>query len=88
MHTLLYIFSSTISLLLSILELLMLGRAILSWFPLDEDNPLVQFLYWITEPVIYPMRVLLDKFDLFQGLPIDMAFFCTFILINILSILI
>ena len=88
MHMLLYILGSTLSLLLSILELLMLGRAILSWFPIDEDNALVQFLYGITEPVIYPVRVLLERFDLFQGLPIDMAFFFTFILINILSILI
>ncbi len=88
MHTLLYILTSTLSLLLSILELLMLGRAILSWFPIDEDNALVQFLYGITEPVIYPVRMLLERFDLFQGLPIDMAFFFTFILINILAILI
>lgn len=88
MYTLLYILSSTLSLLLSILELLMLGRAILSWFPIDEDSALVQFLYGITEPVIYPVRMLLERFDLFQGLPIDMAFFFTFILINILSILI
>lgn len=88
MHTLLYILTSTLSLLLSILELLMLGRAILNWFPIDEDNALVQFLYGITEPVIYPVRMLLERFDLFQGLPIDMAFFFTFILINILAILI
>lgn len=88
MYTLLYILSSTLSLLLSILELLMLGRAILSWFPIDEDSALVRFLYGITEPVIYPVRMLLERFDLFQGLPIDMAFFFTFILINILSILI
>lgn len=88
LQTLLYIFTSTLSLLLSILELLMLGRAILSWFPIDEDNPLIQFLYGVTEPVIYPMRMLLERFDLFQGLPMDMAFFFTFILINILAILI
>lgn len=88
LHTLLYILSSTISLLLGILELLMLGRAIISWFPIDEDNALAQFLYGITEPVIYPVRVLLERLDLFQGLPIDMAFLFTYILINILSILI
>lgn len=88
MNTLLYILQSTLSLLLSILELLMLGRAILSWFPLEDDHPLVQFFYGITEPVIYPVRVLLERYDVFQGLPIDMAFFITFILINILAILI
>ncbi len=88
MNTLLYILQMTLSVLLGALELLMLGRAILSWLPIDEDNPLVRFLHTMTEPVIYPVRVFLERFDLFQGLPIDMSFFFTFILISILSMMI
>ncbi|MBQ8641747.1 MAG: YggT family protein [Clostridia bacterium] len=88
MNTLLYILQMTLSVLLGALELLMLGRAILSWFPMDEDNALMRFLHAMTEPVIYPVRVLLERLDLFQGLPIDMSFFFTFILISILSMMI
>ena len=88
MNTLLYILQMTLSVLLGALELLMLGRAILSWLPIDEDNPLVRFLHTMTEPVIYPVRVFLERFDLFQGLPIDVSFFFTFILISILSMMI
>ena len=88
MNTLLYILQMTLSVLLGALELLMLGRAILSWLPIDEDNPLVRFLHTMTEPVIYPVRIFLERFDLFQGLPIDMSFFFTFILISILSMMI
>ncbi len=31
-------------------------RALLSWFPLPPDNPLVVILYQITEPVLAPLR--------------------------------
>ncbi|MBR5445475.1 MAG: YggT family protein [Clostridia bacterium] len=78
----------TLSVLLSALEFLMLARAILSWFPMNEDNPLPRFLHAVTEPVIAPVRALLEQLNLFQGLPIDMSFFFTFILISILSMLI
>ena len=88
LNTLLYILQMTLSVLLGALELLMLGRAILSWVPVDEDGPLVRFLHAMTEPVIYPVRVLLERFDLFQGLPIDMSFFFTFVLISILSMMV
>lgn len=88
MNTLLFLLQMTLSLLLSALELLMLGRAILSWFPVNEDNPLPRFLYAVTEPVIAPVRALMERLNLFQGLPIDMSFFFTFILISILSMLI
>ncbi len=31
-------------------------RALLSWVNPDPYNPIVQFLYRITEPVLYPIR--------------------------------
>lgn len=88
MNILLYLLKMTLSVLLSALEFLMLARAILSWFPMNEDNPLPRFLHAVTEPVIAPVRALLEQLNLFQGLPIDMSFFFTFILISILSMLI
>ncbi len=88
MYTLIFILRGTLSVFLSVLELLMLGRAIVSWLPLEEDNPFVHFLHGVTEPVIYPVRMLLERFGLFQGLPIDMSFFVTFILISMLSMMI
>ncbi len=63
----------------------MLGRAILSWVPLDEDNPIETFLYTVTEPVIAPVRAVLEHFGWFDGLPVDMAFFITFLLISVLT---
>jgi len=60
--------------LLYALQFLMFGRAIMSWFSPDEDNRLSQFLFTTTEPIVYPIRQLLGKTELFSNMPIDMSF--------------
>ena len=85
MHNLIYLITATLSFLLSALQLAMLARAVLSWFPVDEDNRIMNFLYAVTEPVIMPVRALMEKFGWFEGLPIDMSFFFTFILLSVLQ---
>lgn len=75
----------TVRIFLGALEIAMFARAILSWFPIDEDNPLLGFLDSVTEPFIAPVRALLERFDLFQDFPLDIAFFITFIIISILA---
>lgn len=47
---------------LLVFELALLARVLLSWFPnLDTSNPIVQFLFDITEPVLRPVRNLLPN---------------------------
>ena len=67
---------------LSAVQFAMLARAILSWFP-DMGGKLVDVLYAITEPFIYPVRRLFERMGWFQGLPIDISFSVTFLLITI-----
>ena len=85
MYQLVYVISATVKCLIGLLQLLMMIRAILSWIPMDEDNQINTFLYAVTEPVITPVRMLLDKLGWFEGMPIDMAFFITFILLSMLE---
>ena len=80
----LYIVSSVVRLILSALQLAMLIRAILSWFPM-EPNRFTEFLYGITEPFIYPFRALFNRLNWFQNLPIDISFFVAYITITIIS---
>jgi len=63
----------------------MFVRAILSWVMPEEDSALLRFLYAVTEPVIFPVRALLDRVDFFRGFPIDLSFMITFILLSILE---
>jgi len=52
-------------LLISLLQLynfLILARVLLSYFPnVDYENPLVRFLYEVTEPVLAPIRAFLRQ---------------------------
>jgi len=43
----------------SILYWLILIRALISWVNPDPYNPVVQFLYKATEPILYPIRKIL-----------------------------
>ena len=74
-----------VSLLLRMLEALLFLRAILSWFPLNPDSPVMQFVTVTTEPLLMPVRTLLYR--LFPGLrnfPFDISFIIVFLLIQLL----
>ena len=86
MELLLYFLKNTAVLLLYVLDIGLFLRAILSWIPLDEDNPVETFLYGVTEPVIYPIRVLFYKVNWFVGVPFDMAFMAAMLLLGLLGI--
>jgi uncharacterized protein YggT (Ycf19 family) len=74
---------NTVCVVLSVLQLAMLIRAIMSWFP-TESNKFENFLYMITEPLIMPVRRLFEKLNWFQGLPVDISFFVTYLLLSLL----
>ena len=46
---------------LYILILLIVARALISWFPVSRDNQLVRLLYQVTEPLLEPLRRILPK---------------------------
>ena len=86
MEYVLNILANVAVLLLSGIQLAMLLRAILSWFPM-EPNKFTDFLFGVTEPVIYPVRMLLEKMNWLQGLPIDMSFMITYLLLSVILLL-
>jgi uncharacterized protein YggT (Ycf19 family) len=72
----------TVQALLSVVQLCFLVRALLSWFPIREDNPFLTLTAMVTDPFIMPVRALFDRFGWFQNLPIDVSFFVSFLLVN------
>jgi YggT family protein len=48
-----------LDIILTILYWLILIRALISWVNPDPYNPIVQFLYKTTEPILYPIRKVL-----------------------------
>ena len=72
----------TVQALLSVVQLCFLVRAVLSWFPLREDNPFLLLTAMVTEPFILPVRALFDHFGWLKNVPIDVPFFVSFLLVN------
>ena len=70
-----------ISLLLQLFELALLARIILSWFPnVDRSNPIIQFLFDVTEPVLKPIREMLPSGGMFDFSPL-----IVFLIIQVLT---
>ena len=58
-----------IRIVFSLFELLILARILISWFPIDPYNPIVQFLHRVTEPILAPIRRLLPPTGMFDLSP-------------------
>ncbi len=84
MELFIFVIKNAAILLLSFVQIAMLIRAILSWFPID--NRFVDFICTMTEPFIYPVRRLFEKMGWFQGLPVDVSFMVSYLLITVILI--
>lgn len=84
-----YIIVSVADMLLFIVQTMMFLRALLSWIVMDNNSPALEkvmnFLYAVTEPLIYPVRVLLDKIPALRSMPIDISFMVTFLLLSMIQ---
>ena len=81
MYGLLTVLITIVRTLLYVINFAMLVRAIMSWLPIDEDNRLLMAVCMITEPLIHPVRMWLDRFESLRHSPIDISFIVTSILI-------
>ena len=82
MNVIVYFVARLALLCLYVLDIAMLIRAILSWFPAADESRFLDLVYTITEPVILPFRQLFHKLNWFSGVPLDMAFlFANFFLL-------
>ena len=81
----LYVIALCVVIFLYVVDIAMLGRAVLSWFPTDGPTRIGAFLYVVTEPFILPIRNLCNRFGWFQGTPLDMPFLITSLLMMMVS---
>lgn len=69
------------------LQFLMMARALSSWLPMREDSALNNFLYAVTEPVVIPVRMLLERFEAVRNMPIDISFFVAMLMLMLIQML-
>lgn len=84
MIALIYVITEFVDLLLSLLLLFMFIRMVMSFFPMDDDSLVANFIFSVTEPIIFPIRALFSHFGWFEGIPIDVAFLVAVFLLSFL----
>lgn len=54
--------------LFDVVEYIILGYVILSWFVRDENHPVMRFLGLFTDPIFVPIRALQDRLGFKTGM--------------------
>ena len=85
MSYVLYLLVNTVLILIEVLQFAMLARAILSWIDPMQEWRISAFLRALTEPVIMPVRMLCEKMHWFEGMPIDIPFLITILLLSMIG---
>ena len=75
-----YLLINIINNVFRIYSYVILASIFLSWFPVDRSNPIVRFIYQITEPVLAPFRIILPL----GGMGIDLSPIIVYFLLNLL----
>lgn len=59
-----------LGILISVLDVAILVRVLLSWFPVDPRNPIVRLVFDVTEPVLAPFRRILPTIGMIDLSPL------------------
>ena len=70
-----------------LLEMLIFVRIILSWFPIGYGNPIMRLLYALTEPILGPVRNMVDKSLIGGGMGLDFSPIFALILMRLVQML-
>ncbi len=81
-----YVIALSAVFFISIVMAAMLGRMIVSWFTMGEQTKIGSFLYVVTEPLIWPVRALCARFGWFTGVPFDMPFLITSVILSMINL--
>lgn len=80
-----FIIYKSLSYLIRILDFLIFIRVILSWLPINRNNPFVNIVYVLTEPILGPIRDMIYKSPLGgPGMMLDFSPIIAFILFDII----
>jgi uncharacterized protein YggT (Ycf19 family) len=83
----LYILKNLTVIALTVVNLAFLGRAVLSWL-MEDESKIENFLIFITEPFVLPIRALMVKFNILQDSPVDFSTFFTSMIIVMIVVMI
>ncbi len=79
-----YTIIRAVDLLFRIMEYAILARVIISWIPIPRDNQFIRLLYQITEPILGPIRNMIQRSAMGRNMMIDFSPIIAFILIGVI----
>jgi YggT family protein len=66
-------------------QMIMVVRAICSWIPPVRETKFFAFLRLLTEPLLSPIRELLNKLSWVRMIPLDFSFIVLYFLLSAIS---
>lgn len=86
MDVVVYVVANTVYYLIMVMQVMLLIRAVLSWIT-DEDGALSRFFYYATEPILFPIRKLLERSETIRNMPIDISYMVAMVVLVIIQFL-
>ena len=74
---------NTIDWVVKIIEGALVIRVLLSWVPIPKNNVLVTLLYQVTEPILAPIRAIIEKSPIGRNMYVDFSPLIAFILLDL-----
>ncbi|HHW30496.1 MAG TPA: YggT family protein [Clostridiaceae bacterium] len=68
---------------LRVIEYAILARVIVSWLPIQRSNRIIMLLYQITEPILGPIRSMIERSSVGRTMLIDFSPIIAFLIISL-----
>lgn len=81
------ILANALNIFYDILTFAILVRCIISWLPINRNNFFVKIIYALTEPILGPVRRLIEKSPLGGGMIIDFSPVIAYFILNFIYII-
>lgn len=72
--------------LIRIIQWLILIRAVISWLPMNAAGPIYVLLSQLTEPVVGPVRSVMERLPSIGEIPIDFSPLVAYFLLGVVSV--
>lgn len=66
---------------IEVLDWLIIARVLLSWVSHDPGNPVIRFIYEITEPILAPIRRIMPR----GAMPLDFSPFVAILVLQLVQ---
>jgi len=80
--------SAAVVLFFRVVEVLILLRIVMTWIPLRGSNKLIQFIYTVTEPIMSPVRKMIERSSFGKSLMFDFSPILAYVLLGFAEYLI